>query len=75
MKKFICDICGISVSEYKLTTLYEDIQPENIEHVCDDCYKIIANAKLKIEAAFKPIKQSWIKKIILKLKNDARKPL
>jgi len=73
MKKFICDICKVSVTEYKLKTLYNHLkisEPPNgdIFHVCPDCDSKICEAQSKIEDALKPIKISWIKGIILKLR-------
>jgi len=71
MKQFICDICGISVGEYKLQSLYSEYQTTEIKEVCEDCSEKISSAISKVESALKPIRQSWIKQILLKLKNKA----
>lgn len=68
MKIFVCDICKLNVKEYNLRTLYKDMQPEDIKDVCEDCYRAIHNALGRIEKALEPLKKSWIKRIILRLK-------
>lgn len=73
MKQFRCDVCGLLVGEYKLSTLYERLQihesaNSTIEHVCEECRDQIVEAQEKIEEALKPIKYSWLKQIVLKLK-------
>jgi hypothetical protein len=69
MKKFMCDICQIEVKQYDLTELYSWYQIGGIVDVCSDCNKEISNAQSRIYDALKPIKHSWVKKIILKMKN------
>lgn len=37
---WICDCCGKKVdSEYKLTTLVEELRGKNIKEMCDKCFK------------------------------------
>ena len=69
MKEFRCDICGLAVDQYNLTTLYpNELQTDTIKDVCDDCYRKITAAKLKIESVIAPLKTNWMKSIIAKLK-------
>ncbi len=69
MKKFACDVCGIELKQnYELTELYDDIKPIGISDVCVSCYAKIVIAKSNIEEALRPIKTSWIKGIIKKMK-------
>lgn len=72
MKTFVCDVCGLSVGEYRLNTLYEEFKINGIEHICDDCNKELGTIKSRIEEAIKPIKNSWIKQVILKMKGGKK---
>ena len=72
MKRFECDICGVEVKQYNLTTLYGQYQAEDIEDACEDCYKEIKTVINKIDRVMSPIKQSWAQKIILKIRNKNR---
>ena len=69
MKTFVCDICGLAVGEYKLIELHKNYVTKDIKDVCPDCHHEIINAKIKIEDVLNPIKVSWIKKNILKMKD------
>ncbi len=69
MKTFKCDVCEISTKQYELTELRKEYVVDGINDVCQDCYDQILSANSKIEKALSEVKSSWIKKIILKMKN------
>ena len=68
MKKFMCDICKIETKQYDLTEIYSWYRAGGIVDVCISCNKEIQTVILNIDDALKPIKDGWIKKIILKMK-------
>lgn len=68
MKTFMCDVCGVSTKQYDLHELYDCYQTKDVKDVCNDCYTQIQVAIYKIDEALKPIKLSWIKGIIKKMK-------
>ena len=69
MKSFVCDICKISVGEYELHELHEYYKIDEINHICKSCNDAIEGIVARINEVVNPIKQSWIKHIILKLRN------
>jgi hypothetical protein len=73
MKRFQCDVCGLLVGEYNLSKIHNSFQIKEkphplIEHICGDCNEQILNANNNIDKALEPIKNSWMKEIILKLR-------
>lgn len=68
MRKFACDICGVEVAQFEISTLHTDYCPDGIKDVCGDCLKHVTHAIRQVEVALQPIKYGWIKKIVLKLK-------
>ena len=73
MKRFQCDVCGLLVGEYKLIQLLDSYQIKEkphplIEHVCGDCKEQLEKSCTNINIALEPIKNSWMKEIILKLR-------
>jgi len=67
MKYFKCDICGISTQEFELHNL-SDMDISNISDVCNSCYQEIRIIKSKIETVLNPLKDTWLRKLILKMK-------
>lgn len=65
----------MEVGEYSLVVLYKEYQSKGIKDVCNDCNGVINEALRKVNLALYPIKVSWVKKIINKLKNPHNEPI
>ena len=67
MKKYQCDVCQQEVGEYDLQELHCIYATEKTKHVCKECNDKITEAMRRVERAFSPIRESWIKQIIKKM--------
>jgi len=67
MKLFRCDICKSPVGEFELFSLRDEFKSDEMAHACRDCMVEINNAYERICEALKPVKKTWMQKIIAKL--------